>query len=190
MATDGPEEAGREGGALVPSVVLPAPSSPECGEGPSSLSVRSFFPIFSFFVNKVGPLNSISPAAPLPQRWPGGPGRAEAVCSVPGLPQGRMRARRGGPGRGGPLDKEARRAAVRGQTQKGLRPGGARIHLAPRVPREKRRNVDVTRRQGVRMGAPRTQRLDLKNIRALVEASRHMCLDVRNLGARRRGPGA
>lgn len=187
MATDGPEEAGREGGALVPSVVFPAPSSPECGEGPSSLSVRSTFPIFSFFVNKVGPLNSISPAAPLPQRWPGGPGRAEAVCSVPGLPQGRMRARRGGPGRGG---TKRRAGQLSGDTQKGLRPGGARIHLAPRVPREKRRNVDVTRRQGVRMGAPRTQRLDLKNIRALVEASRHICLDVRNLGARRRGPGA
>merc|ERR1712224_842806 len=31
MATDGPEEAGRVGGALVPSVVLPAPSSPEYG---------------------------------------------------------------------------------------------------------------------------------------------------------------
>ena len=59
MATDGPEEAGREGGALVPSVVFPAPCSPECGEGPSSLSVRSIIPIFFFFVNKVKPLNSI-----------------------------------------------------------------------------------------------------------------------------------
>ena len=84
------------------------------------------------------------------------------------------------------MDKEARRAAVRAQTQKGLRPGGARIHLAPRVPREKRRNVDVTRRQGVRMGAPRKQRLDLKNIPALVEASMHIRLDVLNLGAGRR----
>ena len=189
MATDGPEEAGREGGALVPSVVLPAPSSPECGEGPSSLSFCYIFPIFSFFVIKVGPLNSIYQRRPCHSAGREVPAAQKPCARSQGCPRDGCARAAAAWGGEGPWTKR-RAGQLSGETQIGLRPGGARIHLAPRVPREKRRNVDVTRRQGVRMGAPRTQRLDLKNIRALVEASRHICLDVRNLGARRRGPGA
>lgn len=39
------------------------------------------------------------------------------------------------------------------------------------------------------MGAPRTQKLHLKNIWAHVRASRHICLDVCNLGYKLGGEG-
>ena len=121
-ATEGLEEAGREGGRLAPSSSprLPRPST---GKGPRCF-LFALSANFSFLCYKAGPLTSILPAAPLPQSWPRGPGCVEAVGSVPGLPLGRTHARRGGQGRCRPPDKETHGVAVRGRHRVRLKEGG------------------------------------------------------------------
>ena len=179
---------GRGGRSYLPSFSprLPRPSA---GRGPRHYP---FAPSFrSFFFRKQSRatqfyLTSGAPAAALAGRTRPRRSRVLGPRAAPGTDARAPRR----PGAGRALGQRGAQGSCPGTDSVRAEARGCPHPSGAACPARERRNVDVTRRQGVRTGAPRTQRLDLKNIRALVRASRHICLDVRNLGARRRGPGA